>query len=143
MNLWIINDTKSMSKKIGFKRVVLSIFILVFLAFIPLVVNAGLEFAPPGYTGEQFSEKTGLGSQDPVFVTVSIVAWALSFLGLVFLCLIIYAGFTWLFAGGNEDKIKKAKGIMKNAAIGLLIVAASYGIATYIISKFSTITQVT
>jgi hypothetical protein len=120
-----------MNNKIGHFKIILNIFILISLIIVPLVVRA-LSFAPPGYDENTFSEKTGLGSQDPVFITISIIAWVLSFLGLAFLCLIIYGGFTWLFAGGNDDKIKKARGIMKNATIGLLIVVASYGIVNYI-----------
>ena len=60
-----------------------------------------------------------------------IINIALTFLGVIFLLLIIYGGFTWMTAGGNEQKITKAKGTIFNAAIGLIVVLAAYAITAY------------
>lgn len=57
----------------------------------------------------------------------------LSFLGVVFLVLIIYGGFVWMKAQGNAEEAGKAKSIIINASIGLVIVLASYAISEYII----------
>ncbi|MDO8560073.1 MAG: hypothetical protein Q7S23_03510 [bacterium] len=46
----------------------------------------------------------------------------ITLLGLIFLVLIIWAGFKWMTAAGNEDQVTKARGYIKNAAIGLTII---------------------
>ena len=61
----------------------------------------------------------------------NILRIVLSFLGVIFLILIIYGGFTWMTAGGNEQQITKAKGIIFNAIIGLIVVLAAYAITAY------------
>ena len=55
-----------------------------------------------------------------------ILAVLLSFVGVLMLVIILYSGFLWLTAGGNEDQIKKAKQNIRNAAIGLVIVLTSF-----------------
>lgn len=64
-----------------------------------------------------------------------IVKVLLSFLGVIFVVLIIYAGFLWLTSAGNEDKISKAKKIMTAAVIGLAIILAAYTITYFVIDK--------
>ena len=56
-------------------------------------------------------------------------------LGILALSLVLYAGFLWMTSAGNEEKIDKAKGILKNAVIGLIIIMSSWGIVTFIIYK--------
>jgi hypothetical protein len=57
---------------------------------------------------------------------------ATSFIGAIFLILIIYAGFLWMTAGGNQEQIAKAKKIMSRAVIGVILLVSAY-IITYII----------
>ena len=80
------------------------------------------------------SNKTGLGTDGPIEVTATLVNGFLTVLGIIAVVLIIYGGFTWMFSRGNEEEVKKAIGILKAAAIGLIIVLASYGIAIYVFS---------
>lgn len=60
-----------------------------------------------------------------------VIGIALTFLGALFLILMIYGGYIWMMARGNEEETNKAKSIIKNALIGLIIV-----LATYVISEF-------
>ena len=59
----------------------------------------------------------------------------LSLLGVIFLVLMVYGGYLWMTAAGNEDKVTKAKNLMTAAIIGLIIVVGSYAISYFIISK--------
>lgn len=92
-----------------------------------------LEFDPSagGYSNP-LQTYTQLGDNDPVAIVLLIVNTALLFLGTVTLVLFIVAGFMWLTAAGNEERVTKAKDIMKGAVIGLVIVFGSYGIAQYV-----------
>ncbi|HRH33140.1 MAG TPA: Ig-like domain-containing protein [bacterium] len=87
------------------------------------------------YSAETFRNIVGLGDQDPRLVVAKIIRAALGFLGIIAIGLILYAGFIWMTSGGNDEKISKAKGILKNAAIGLLIILASFGIVAFIIGQ--------
>ncbi len=75
---------------------------------------------------------TQLGNEDPATIVFSIVNTALIFLGMITLILILVAGFLWLTAAGEEEKIKKAKGIINGAMLGLIVVLGSYGLAQYL-----------
>jgi hypothetical protein len=62
----------------------------------------------------------------------TIVGAALSLIGIVFFVLMIYGGFTWMIARGNDAEVTKAKDMITNAVIGLIIVFAAYAITKYI-----------
>lgn len=56
----------------------------------------------------------------------------LSVLGVVFLFLMVLAGQNWMRAGGNEEKVQKAKNQIKSLVIGLIIILAAYAISFWV-----------
>ena len=69
---------------------------------------------------------------DPEDKITSIIGTILSFVGVAFLILMIYGGILWMTSQGNDTQIKKAKGILINGVIGLIIVILAYAITAYI-----------
>ncbi|NCB20851.1 MAG: hypothetical protein EOM88_02935 [Clostridia bacterium] len=65
-----------------------------------------------------------------------VVNIALSILGVIFIVLMIIAGYTWMMASGNEQKVTESKSIIKRAIIGLIIVLASWAIWNLIFTTF-------
>jgi len=65
----------------------------------------------------------------------TVIGIILSFVGTIFFILIVFAGFSWMTAGGNEEKVSKSIKSLTNAIIGLLITVAAYFI-TWFISHF-------
>lgn len=65
-----------------------------------------------------------------------IIAEALGSLGVIFLFLIIYGGYVWMKARGNEADVKRGKDIMIDALIGLIIVAAAYAVSYFVVGSF-------
>jgi len=61
-----------------------------------------------------------------------IVGLALSFIGIIFLVLTVYAGIMWMTAQGNAGQVDKAKDLLINAIIGLVIVSAAYSITLFV-----------
>jgi hypothetical protein len=59
----------------------------------------------------------------------------LGLIGTIFLVLMIYAGYNWMTARGDEEKVTKAKDTITRAIIGLIIVVGSYAIWGFIFSK--------
>ncbi len=62
----------------------------------------------------------------------NIISFILSFLGVIFLVLTIYAGFLWMTARGNDTQVAKAKEMLTNAVIGLVIITAAYSITAFV-----------
>jgi hypothetical protein len=77
------------------------------------------------------------GSQGSLEYGIAVILnVALSFLGVVFLILIVFAGVKWMIAKGNDEKVKMAKEILEDAIIGLVIVAAAYAISYFVLGSF-------
>ncbi|MCD6407073.1 IPT/TIG domain-containing protein, partial [Candidatus Aerophobetes bacterium] len=83
----------------------------------------------------ELGEAAGLPQANLVTIIGRIIKIILSSLGIVAVVLIIYAGFTWITAGGVPEKINKAKKIIIGAVIGLVIIVSSYAIASFIMNK--------
>lgn len=64
----------------------------------------------------------------------SIIQVFLTIVGVIFLVLMVYAGYLWMTAQGEESKIDKAKDTIKAAVIGLIVVVAAYAITNFIVS---------
>ncbi|MBI5037756.1 MAG: Ig-like domain-containing protein [Candidatus Kerfeldbacteria bacterium] len=77
----------------------------------------------------------GLGTADLLSTVINIVQWALGFLGLIAVIFIMYGGFVWMTAAGNQEKVEKAKKIITRAVIGLVIVLLAWAIVTFIVDR--------
>jgi hypothetical protein len=76
-------------------------------------------------------------SATPEAIIGRIIKYALGLVGIVFFVLMVYAGFTWMTARGEEKKVKEAEGTIKAAVIGIVIVALAYGITSYVLTNVS------
>jgi|WetSurMetagenome_2_1015567.scaffolds.fasta_scaffold299529_2 hypothetical protein len=63
-----------------------------------------------------------------IVIAGTVVSTLLGLLGIIFIVLIIFAGISWMTAGGEEAKVEKAQKILKNAIIGLIVTASAYAI---------------
>ena len=77
----------------------------------------------------------GLGNKDPRATVAAIINVLLSFLGIIAVVIILLGGFKWMTAGGGEDKIGEAKKLITAGVIGLVIILASWSIATFVLSQ--------
>lgn len=84
---------------------------------------------------DQVQTNTGLASTDIRLVVANIIRVAFGLLGVVFLIIVLYAGFVWMTAGGNDEKIASAKKIMFNGIIGMAVMLSAYAIVSFVISK--------
>lgn len=76
-----------------------------------------------------------LSSSDLTDVIGTLINVFLTLLGIIFLVLVLYAGWLWMTAGGEEAKVEKAKDIMIRAVIGLVIILAAYSISSFVITS--------
>jgi len=131
------------SKKQIFSFLMLSFFTFVVFVFQFSVPQANAQpIRETGlYQGQVGMDEiqTAYGNQAPRDIrltVVEIIKWGLSLLGLIFLILIIFAGFKWMTSGGNEEDIKKAQKLLTNSIIGLIIILAAWSITVYLIKVF-------
>jgi len=75
--------------------------------------------------------------KDVRVVVASLIRSFLGFLGIIFVALVLYAGFLWMTAGGNESKIEDAKKYLSRSVIGLVIILASYSITGLVLCKIT------
>ena len=83
---------------------------------------------------EVMLSQSGLNSFSLGMVIAFVLQAVLSLLGIIFLVIIVFAGYRWMTAAGNEESIKKAQEAIKRAIIGLIIVLMAYAI-TYFVFK--------
>ncbi|PLX20312.1 hypothetical protein C0584_06225 [Candidatus Parcubacteria bacterium] len=76
-----------------------------------------------------FSEASRTTLSDTI---ASVVRVFLGLLGIIFVVLIIWSGFNWMTAGGNEDQLAKAKKTITRAIIGLIITLSAYAITYFV-----------
>ena len=110
-----------------------SILIIVFSCFI----IGTTVFAQGPNIGINYANSLGLPFQenvDPRVAAVNIVKYLMTFLGIIAVVVILFGGFKWMTAGGNEDRVADAKKLIVAGIIGLIIVLAAFAIVQFIVS---------
>jgi len=83
----------------------------------------------------------GLGTADLEQTVITIVQWALGLLALVAVVIIIWAGFIWITAGGNDEKLEKSKKMITAAVVGLIVVLLAWAIVIFVVGATTNTTQ--
>lgn len=83
-------------------------------------------------------EPTGFSTSSTVEgVVANVIQTALGLVGIMFFILMVYGGFTWITARGDETRITKAKNIIIMAVIGLAVILLAYFVSNFIISRLT------
>jgi hypothetical protein len=139
-----------MFKKLFLTAVV--IFVLAAPVFVSnfSFVNAATAPAPTGLDAagdlldQVAGEKSGTGlSGDFAGTVATVIKTVLALVGTVFLVLTIYAGILWMTAQGEEDKVTKAKDVIKASVLGLIIIMSAYAITAFVTSRLTAATTET
>jgi len=94
-------------------------------ACVPIALNLGTSYAAT----------TGLGGGDIRDTVASIINVAMGLLGIVAVVIILIGGFTWMTAGGNDEKVAEAKKWIFSGVIGLAIILSAYALANFVITN--------
>jgi len=126
-------------KKIQFLVILPIIFIqlFTFTPYIPLARADGpTDIANQQGFGNGGEISTAFGETgeptDPRVIISNIIKTVLGLLAIIFIVLLIYAGFSWMTAGGEEEKVTKAKETITRAIIGLAIILSAYGVTLFV-----------
>ncbi len=85
--------------------------------------------------GENLGQRSGLSQNNVQTTTAQIINVSLGFLGILCVSLLVYAGFLWMTAMGEEAKIEKAKKTIWAAVIGLIIILSSWAITRFVLES--------
>ncbi len=69
------------------------------------------------------------------YVIGIVVQSALAMVGAIFIVLMLYAGYNWMIARGEEEKVSKAKDTITASIIGIIIVVGAWAIWKFIFER--------
>lgn len=124
-----------------YKKITIGLLFFVFLIGFQTSLAAGTyNFANDSglnTTGNKAGYTDSLKNLNPGATTSKVIGIILTFLGIIFIGLMIYGGITWMTAEGSEEKVTKAKDIIVASIVGLVIVLAAYAASYFIVNYFS------
>lgn len=65
----------------------------------------------------------------------------LGIIGIVFVIYLIIAGITYFTAAGDNDKVKKAKAMIRDSVIGIIIMISAYAISSFVVEQLANATK--
>ena len=84
----------------------------------------------------EVSGKAGLGQARSLPEIVgSIINVVLGFMGILLLFYLLYAGFLWMTSSGDSKQVDKAKAMIRDSIIGLIIVVAAFSISNFVLNS--------
>jgi len=118
-----------------FKKLKTSALVLTLAAPLAALADAASD-AKAGLSATAGASGIDTGSTVPQLIG-TVIKSALGLVGVIFLILMVYGGYIWMIARGDEAKVTKAKDTITNAIIGIVIVAGAYAITNYIVAAFT------
>lgn len=121
-----------------------------FVVAMMLVVSA--VFIAPAFAGsddtdifgiEKVQKDMTLGKQEFETTITSLINVLLGLLGVVAVVIILIAGFKWMTAGGNDDKVSEARKMLFAGIIGLAIILSAWAIARFVLIQLGQATGAT
>ncbi|PIR03718.1 MAG: hypothetical protein COV59_04575 [Candidatus Magasanikbacteria bacterium CG11_big_fil_rev_8_21_14_0_20_39_34] len=120
-----------------FKKIILSLFSLALLCAPSMTFAYNL--GDSGTLFRNLGSKTGIQQDAQIEDIVgAAIRTALTLVGLVFLVLMVYAGYLWMTARGEDSQVEKARKIVYASIIGLVIVMSAYAITVLVTSRLGT-----
>ena len=95
-------------------------------------ISAGLENAAEGSYSDTATLTVFIGNLIQALLTAT---------GILFLVLTVWAGIIYMTASGDDTKIKKAKGMIVSALVGLIIIVGAYALTSYVIGAIATASE--
>lgn len=137
---YYINSTKLYSAAL-----LVAVILLLAPMFVSAQPTAPAGGSEPQSVGENLQQLgTGAGYDisknkltDYPLIVGLVISYFMALMGVIYLGLVVYAGSVWLMAHGNEDAVVKAKTIIRNATIGVILVVGSYAIVYFVLQALS------
>ena len=122
------------------KTVTGTMMAVMMLSALPVLAQTSSVITPNEVLPAGIGIETGLGTTDVRVTIARIIRVAMGLLGIIAVVVILIGGFTWMTAGGNEEKVGEAKKWIFAGITGLQIVLSAYAIASFVINQLVTAT---
>jgi cytochrome bd-type quinol oxidase subunit 2 len=107
---------------------------IAFLSATPtLAENSAIAEIQKGLTAT--NKEAGYSSLKLPDLIGNFISVILGVVGIIFLVLAVYAGVMYMTAGGDPGKVKKAKEILTQSLIGLIIIVAAYALTQFVVDQ--------
>ena len=110
--------------------------------FLPNMASAEVT-VPKGLTGAGSAQESitsgsaalpGAGDQDLLKIVAGFINIFIGLLGIIFVVLVIYAGWLRVASQGDAGKVEKSNKLLIQSTIGIVIIVAAYAISNFVIS---------
>ncbi len=137
--LWMTaaGDTKNVDKaKTIMRNAVVGLVVLMASYALALFVAKSLGIKTTRMT--EVASGSGLSTNGELVPFVGdLIAKLVSFAGVIVFIIFIYAGFLWMTAAGDTKNVDKAKTIMRNAVVGLVVLLLAYALTDFVVTLLS------
>lgn len=113
---------------------VATMFTMAFV-LVPAVADAQSFLDDINRQTDSFAGEQGVNAgeaTDPRLMIGRIIRYGLGAMGTVFMGYIVFAGYLFLTAAGNDDQVARAKKILQNSVLGVIITLSAYSITVFI-----------
>lgn len=128
--------------KISTKHIAI-VFLLILILFPSLTFAQDFFITDPLNISDESNAATESGADAVQVLVVNIIQYVLAFVGVLSFAIFVYAGITWMVAGGSDTLVTKSKKMMFWAVIGLIITFSSYAILRTVFDTFTSSLGVT
>ncbi len=104
-------------------------------AAVPVVHGQAAQSIRAGLRTAGSAADLGDSQVDLTVIVGQLINAALGLVGILLLVYLLYGGFLWMTAGGSTEQVKKAKDVMRNTLIGIVIIVLSYAIADFVLGQ--------
>lgn len=120
-------------------KIILKILLLVVILTLPALVFAKTT-SPLDNLEAIANEDDGYakiedGENDLISQAGNITNAFLSILGVIFIIIVIYGGYTYMTAGGDQGKVDKGINIIRRGIIGVLITIGAFAISSFVFNS--------
>lgn len=78
---------------------------------------------------------SGITESEVSVSAANVIKGIMAAIGLLFFCLMVYAGLVWMTARGEEDRVTKARETIIAATIGLVIMISAYAVTNLVADR--------
>lgn len=114
---------------------ILILICLIVVLILPYLVFAQSPLDKLSAVGKEGGYSDISGDNNLITNIGKIVSIFFSILGIIFVILMLYAGYNYMIAAGDQSKVEKALSTIKRAIIGLIITVGSYAISDFVLNR--------